>query len=108
MRKEYYTYITTNAARTVLYIGVTSNIEYRMYEHKKKVNKGFTEKYNVSKLVYYEEFEYVDDAIFREKQLKRWHREWKENLIRTQNPHWRDLSADWNYDDAGDPETSSG
>ncbi|MBE7704171.1 MAG: GIY-YIG nuclease family protein, partial [Cyanobacteria bacterium SIG28] len=80
---------------TSLYIGVTSNLQKRVWEHKNKVVKGFTEKYNVNKLVYYELTDSIETAINREKQLKRWHREWKINLIKEINPEFKDLSLDW-------------
>jgi putative endonuclease len=75
----------------VLYIGVTNNLERRIYEHKHKLIPGFTEKYNVSKLIYYEHFDHINDAIRREKQLKKWNRKWKEELINKKNPDWNDL-----------------
>ena len=78
-----------------MYIGVTSNLQKRVWEHKNKVVKGFTEKYNVNKLVYYELTDSIETAINREKQLKRWHREWKINLIKEMNPEFKDLSLDW-------------
>lgn len=68
------------------YIGVTNCLEKRVYKHKEKINEGYTRKYNVNKLVYYEEFQYVEDAINREKQLKNWRKEWKINLIKEFNP----------------------
>jgi len=74
-----------------LYIGVTNDLIRRIYEHKNKILKGFTSKYNVEKLVYYECFEDELLAIQREKNLKNWHKEWKENLIRQMNPEWKDL-----------------
>ena len=85
----------TNYLETSLYIGVTSNLQKRVWEHKNKVVKGFTEKYNVNKLVYYELTDSIETAINREKQLKRWHREWKINLIKEMNPEFKDLSLDW-------------
>ena len=87
-------YILTNATR-VLYIGMSSNIELRMWQHKTKAHRGFTEKYNVSWLVYVEEYDYVNDAIARERQLKKWRREKKIMLIEAQNPEWRDLAMEW-------------
>ena len=77
----------------VLYIGVTNNLLRRVYEHKQGMLDGFTKRYKLHKVVYYESFSQVKDAIAREKQLKHWHREWKENLIREQNPQWKDLSS---------------
>lgn len=85
----------TNYLETSLYIGVTSNLQKRVWEHKNKVVKGFTEKYNVNKLVYYELTDSIESAINREKQLKRWHRQWKINLIKEMNPEFKDLLLDW-------------
>ncbi len=75
-----------------MYIGVTNDLERRMYEHKHKLIEGFSKKYNLTKLVYYEIYNNINDAIKREKQLKNWHREWKIKLIENMNPEWRDLS----------------
>ena len=83
----------TNYKNTVLYIGVTNDIERRVYEHKKKLFKGFTEKYNVSKLVYYETYSDINDAIYREKQLKGKNRAYKKSIIDKENPQWYDLSV---------------
>ncbi len=93
--KNYYVYLLTNTHNTVLYTGVTNNIERRLYEHKNKLIKGFTEKYNVHKLVYVEETNDVNAAIAREKQIKGWVRAKKDALIINQNPKWLDLSAEW-------------
>lgn len=95
--KEMYVYILSNAHNTTLYIGVTNDIKRRVYEHKTHVNKGFTYKYNVTKLVWYDGFSDVENAIKREKQLKKWNRSWKERLINETNPEWKDLSDEW-YD----------
>ena len=103
MEKQPAVYILTNYEATTLYIGVTSNLPKRIYEHKNKLIKGFSSKYNLSKLVYYELADTMESAIMREKQLKRWHREWKINLIKSKNPEFLDLSQGWQ-----DPETSSG
>ena len=84
----------TNKNNAVLYIGVTGNLKRRVSEHRDKIIKGFTEKYNCNKLVYFEQTENIMSALEREKQLKRWHREWKNNLITEFNPDWKDL-----YDD---------
>ncbi len=92
--KTGYIYILTNKNNNVFYIGVTSNLKKRIWEHKNKVVEGFSKKYNLNKLVYYEVGEDILSAIEREKQLKNWHREWKINLIKTQNPNFKDL-----YDD---------
>ncbi|MBU1163958.1 GIY-YIG nuclease family protein [Patescibacteria group bacterium] len=91
-RREYYVYIMTTKNNTVLYIGVTNDIYRRVHEHKQKSAKGFTSKYNVVKLIYFEEYEYIHDALDREKQLKKWYRKWKEELINKFNPDWEDLS----------------
>jgi len=90
--KHYYIYILTNKSDSVLYIGMTNNLERRMFEHKNKLIEGFSKKYNLNKLVYYEITEDVKSAIEREKQLKNWHREWKINLINEFIPDWKDLS----------------
>ncbi len=95
MEKEYWVYITANKTRTSLYIGVTNNLERRMDEHREGTFEGHTKKYNVKYLVYYESFPDIEDAITREKQLKAWKRAWKNRLVETINPKWRDLSADW-------------
>ncbi|HAX15975.1 MAG TPA: endonuclease [Leeuwenhoekiella sp.] len=92
MQELFYIYILTNKNHTVLYIGVTSDLKRRLKQHKQKSNKGFTGKYNVEKLVYFESSPYVENAIKREKQLKKWNRAWKENLINEMNPDWNDLS----------------
>ncbi len=91
----YHVYIMTNQCHTVLYIGVTNHLIRRVYEHKNGLLPGFTKRYRVHKLVYYEAFTYMYDAISREKQLKRWVREKKNKLIETQNPTWDDLGEDW-------------
>ncbi len=92
MEEQYSVYILTNKSNNVLYIGVTNDLVRRIYEHKNKMVDGFTKKYNLTKLVYYEATTDVRSAIEREKQLKNWHREWKLNLIKEFNPEWRDLS----------------
>jgi len=88
---NFYIYIITNKTNRVLYIGVTNNLIRRVYEHKNKLTPGFSEKYNIHKLVYFEHFENINDAIKREKQLKKWNRDWKEELINKTNPEWNDL-----------------
>ena len=95
MDKTYTVYILTNYNETTFYIGVTGNLQKRIFEHKNKVVEGFTKKYNVDKLVYYEITNDVESAINREKQLKRWHRQWKINLIKEVNPEFKDLSENW-------------
>ncbi|MBT3754755.1 MAG: GIY-YIG nuclease family protein [Candidatus Cloacimonetes bacterium] len=89
----YYVYIMTNFSNSVLYTGVTNNLVRRVYEHKNKLIKGFTSKYNVNKLVYYEEGEEAYGAISREKQIKAGSRRKKIELINSMNPEWKDL---WN------------
>ncbi len=91
MKKSYFVYILTNFEETTFYIGVTSNLQKRIWEHKNKIVEGFTEKYNVDRLIYYEQTEDVETALNREKQLKRWHRRWKINLIKEFNPEMKDL-----------------
>ncbi len=100
---SFYIYILTNKNNTTFYVGVTNNLDRRTLEHKNKVNNGFSYKYNLEKLVYFEECGNSMDAIRREKQLKNWHRDWKINLIKSVNPEFKDL-----YIEYGDPETSSG
>ncbi|MBQ6515714.1 GIY-YIG nuclease family protein [bacterium] len=92
MNKTYAVYILTNYNETTFYIGVTGDLQKRIWEHKNKVVDGFTKKYNVDKLVYYELTDNVETALNREKQLKRWHRQWKINLIKEVNPEFKDLS----------------
>jgi putative endonuclease len=94
MMKQYYVCIITNRSRT-LYTGVTSNLEKRVREHKLKLVPGFTERYNINRLVYYEITPDVEIAISREKQIKGWLRSKKIQLIETLNPNWRDLSEEW-------------
>lgn len=89
----YYVYILTNKNNTTLYIGVTNNIVKRLFEHRTRLIEGFTKRYRLKKLVYLEEYNDVNEAIAREKQLKNWHREWKLNLIRKVNPEFIDLSV---------------
>ena len=98
----YWVYILSNKNKT-LYIGVTNNLHRRIYEHKLRLKEGFTKKYWINKLVYYEEFSDSYSAIKREKQLKNWHRQWKLNLIKEFNPEFKDLSDIFNED----TETSS-
>ncbi len=94
MNKSYAVYILTNYNETTFYIGVTGNLKKRIWEHKNKIVDGFTKKYNVDKLVYFEQTESIEAALNREKQLKRWHRDWKINLIKEVNPTLKDLSSD--------------
>ena len=94
MSKTYYVYIMASQRR-VLYIGVTSHIEIRIRQHKQHALGGFTAKYNVTNLVYFERYGLVDKAIRREKELKSWRREKKIDLIESSNPKWRDISYGW-------------
>ena len=91
MNNQYYLYIMTNKGNTVLYTGITNNLKRRVYEHKEKLIEGFTRKYNVDKLVYYEVFDDAYYAITREKQIKGGSRQKKVNLISRMNPDWKDL-----------------
>ena len=91
----YFVYILSNWDDSVLYIGVTSNLAKRLYEHRNGLADGFTKKYNVHKLVYYEYTNDVYSAISREKQLKKWMRSKKNALIAKMNPNWIDLSTEW-------------
>jgi putative endonuclease len=97
MWKSGYIYIVSNKNRTVLYIGVTSDLCSRSYDHKNGVGSKFTKKYNCTDLIYYEFFEKIESAIEREKQLKKWNRAWKDDLIKSFNPELKDL-----YDEAKD------
>ncbi len=92
---SYYVYILTNWKGNVMYIGVTNDLERRLYEHKHELVEGFTKQYHVHKLVYYEETSDVRAAIEREKQLKNWARAKKNALVETKNPMWKDLSEEW-------------
>lgn len=91
MEKTYYIYILANKHCNVLYVGITNNLIYGIYCHKNKIQKGFTYKYNVDRLVYYEIYADVSDAIQREKQIKGWVRRKKDFLINKFNPDWKDL-----------------
>ncbi len=95
MEKRGYVYILTNKNNTTLYTGVTSNLPKRIYEHKNKLVDGFSKKYNLDKLVYYEIFYEIIEAISREKQIKAGSRKKKIELINSQNPEWKDLSEDF-------------
>ena len=93
---QYYVYIMTNKSET-LYVGMTNNIKKRVYEHKNKIIDGFTKKYNIRRLLYFETFGDSNSAIAREKTIKGWLRKKKIELLSKTNPHWKDLSEDW-YD----------
>jgi putative endonuclease len=92
--KQYYVYIMTNHTGT-LYTGVTNNLERRISEHKNKLLPGFTSRYNITRLAYYEAFNDIREAIAREKQIKGWLRAKKIALIESVNPGWKDLSEEW-------------
>lgn len=95
---KYYVYILASQKKGTLYIGVTNHLQRRVYEHKMGIQKGFTKKYGVSMLVYFEEFQSIEEAMRREKNMKKWKRNWKIKHIESENPNWDDLSKDW-YDD---------
>ena len=99
MSKQGFVYILTNIHNTTLYTGVTNDLKRRVAEHKLHLNTGFTDKYNVEKLVYYEICQDMTTAIQREKQLKKWHREWKEELINELNNEWKDLAEEIGLDE---------
>lgn len=93
--KQYYIYIMTNYENTTLYTGVTNDLLRRVYEHKNKLLEGFTSRYNFNSLVYYEIYDEIEQAIIREKQIKKWSRKRKTDLIKSFNSDWIDLSASW-------------
>lgn len=90
--KSYYVYLLTNWNNKVIYIGVTNDLNRRLYEHKNKIIQGFTQKCNLNKLVYFEETNDINAAITREKEIKKWRREKKDKLVNQLNPNWIDLS----------------
>jgi len=92
---QYHVYLLTNWNNKVMYVGVTSDLKRRLFEHRNKSVEGFTAKYNIHKLVYYEATSDVQSAIAREKEIKKWRREKKNRLVERINPDWRDLSAGW-------------
>jgi len=91
IKKQYYIYLLTNQNNTVIYAGVTSNLTKRVWEHKNKLVKGFTQRYNINKLLYYEIYDDPENAISREKQIKAGSRKNKIDLIKSINPEWIDL-----------------
>ncbi|MDR1027005.1 MAG: GIY-YIG nuclease family protein [Rickettsiales bacterium] len=93
-QKFYFVYILASKRNGTLYIGVTNNLARRIYEHKHHIFQGFTSDYNVDKLVYYESYEDINEAIHREKRLKEWKRNWKKDLIESFNPEWKDKYED--------------
>ena len=94
MSKTYYIYLLSNTSK-MIYIGVTNDLERRVFEHKSKLRDGFTNKYNLTQLVYFEETDDIGRALEREQQLKRWRREKKVSLITSVNPKWEDLAEHW-------------
>ncbi len=105
MSEQFYVYILTNTHHTVFYTGVTNNLMRRIYEHKNKLIKGFTSKYNADKLIYFETTDSVEAAIIHEKRVKRWARPIKCDAISRMNPDWKDLYFTLTH---GDPGTSPG
>ena len=93
--KNYYVYLLASKRNGTLYVGMTLNLEQRVYEHKIKKCQGFTSKHEVNRLVWYEETNDVNEAIYKEKLMKRWKRKYKLNIIEKNNPLWKDLAADW-------------
>ena len=89
--RQYFAYILASQRNGTLYIGVTNNLKRRIYEHKEGIIEGFTKKYNIKQLVYYEDINNIQSALEREKQLKTWKRKWKLELIEKDNPQWEDL-----------------
>lgn len=98
MSKQPCTYILASGPLGTIYVGVTSDLLARLYQHRSGEVPGFTSRYGVARLVRYEMFDDMASAIAREKQLKRWHREWKINLIESDNPHWEDLAVGLGFD----------
>ncbi len=92
MEKQYFVYLLASKPYGTLYVGVTSNLIQRVFQHKEGLVDGFTKKYNVHQLVYYEVHLDIREAILREKRIKKWNRQWKINLIEQNNPHWINLS----------------
>ena len=102
---RFYVYIMTNSSRRSLYTGIGSSLKVRVFQHKHHIFEGFSDKYNCTRLVYWESWDDVHKAIGREKQIKRWRREKKVALIRAFNPQWKDLSDGW-YDEPQGPSTT--
>ena len=94
-KHNYYVYILTNHNNRVMYVGITNDLAKRVFEHKNKLIKGFTQKYHIDKLVYFEHTLDVNSAIMREKEIKKWRREKKDKLVMSINPEWKDLSTAW-------------
>ncbi len=98
MERQPFVYILASQRRGTLYIGVTSDLTRRIWEHRSGARPGFATRYKVTRLVHFEEFGDMYAALEREKQLKRWHRQWKINLIEERNPHWEDLAVALGFD----------
>ena len=96
--RTHFVYILASKRNGTLYIGFTKDLKRRIFEHKFELNEGFTKKYGIHNLVYFEEHPNHNDAFIRERQMKKWKRNWKIQLIESMNPEWLDLAADW-YDD---------
>jgi putative endonuclease len=94
--RTYYVYMLASQRNGTLYVGVTSDLSRRVWEHKEGLTPGFTSRYGVVRLVWYEDYPDISDAIMREKRLKRWRRAWKLRLIEETNPQWLDLYETWN------------
>lgn len=92
---EYFVYILCSNNKTTLYIGVTKHLKRRVLEHKSKQLEGFSKQYNCENLVFFERYNQIEHAIRREKQIKKWKRQWKDNLINELNPNWDDLASNW-------------
>ena len=92
--QQYYVYILASRKNGALYIGVTNDLTRRVWEHKNKIVEGFSKKYNTDKLVYYEQCLSIESSIHREKQLKKWNRQWKIDLLEKENPDWKDMYYD--------------
>lgn len=92
---QFWVYIMTNKGNNVFYVGFTNDLKRRVFEHKNKINPGFTAMYKCNKLIYFEEHNQAEQGIQREKLLKKWKREWKKELISGMNPEWNDLSEGW-------------
>jgi putative endonuclease len=107
MERDPFVYILANGFRGTLYIGVTSDLPGRLWKHRTAATPGFTTKYSVYRLVYFEAFGDMESAISREKQLKRWHRQWKINLIEEGNPRWEDLAVNLGFERLPEPKATS-
>lgn len=92
---HYYIYFLTNHKNGTLYIGMSNDLKRRIFEHKNGLIEGFTKKYGLNRLVHFEVYQYVQEAIVREKRMKKWKRQWKIELIEEENPNWNDLAQDW-------------